>query len=294
MAPRASWKGYLKLSLVSCPVRLYNATSASERIAFNLLHKDTHNRIAMKPVDPELGQVERSDLVKGYQYEKNQYVIIDEEDFEKVRVETTETINIETFVDSDEVDPIYYDSPYYLAPDGPMAEETFGVLREAMAQMKKTAIAKVVMTNRERLVAVAPYDKGMMLQTLRTGQEVRSAAAYFEDIKASGVDKEMLQLAEKLIEQKEGHFSPAEFVDRYEEGLMALIQAKVKGETPVVAAAPERGKVINLMDALKKSLADEKPPAKSKTQKAGSEKAAAPKATGRKAAEKPAPRRKSA
>jgi DNA end-binding protein Ku len=294
MAPRASWKGYIKLSLVSCPVRLYNATSASERVAFNLLHKDTHNRIAMKPVDPELGQVERSDLVKGYQYEKNQYVIIDEEDFEKVRVETTETINIETFVDSDELDPIYYDSPYYLAPDGAMAEETFAVLRAAMEQMKKTAIAKVVMTNRERLVAVAPYDKGMLLQTLRTGQEVRNAAAYFEDIKPNGVDKEMLQLAEKLIEQKAGHFTPTEFVDRYEEGLMALIKAKVKGETPVVAAAPERGKVINLMDALKKSLADEKPPAKSKTQKAGSEKAAAPKATGRKTAEKAAPRRKSA
>ena len=169
MAPRASWKGYLKLSLVSCPVRMYNATSSSERISFNLLHKDTHNRIAMKPVDPELGLVERSDLVKGYQYEKNQYVIIDEEDFDKVRIETTETINIEAFVDHDKVDPIYSDSPYYLAPDGPMAEETFAVLREAMGKMGKTAIGKVVLTNRERLVSISPRDKGMLLQTLRTG-----------------------------------------------------------------------------------------------------------------------------
>jgi len=294
MAPRASWKGYLKLSLVSCPVRLYNATSSSERIAFNLLHKDTHNRVAMKPVDPELGQVERSDLVKGYQYEKNQYVIIDEEDFDKVRIETTETINIEAFVDMDDVDPIYNDSPYYLAPDGAMAEETFAVLREAMTKMKKTAIAKVVMTNRERLVSISPRDTGMLLQTLRTGQEVRSSAAYFEDIHANGVDKEMLQLAEKLIEQKARPFDPGEFVDRYEVGLMELIKAKVKGETPVVAAAPERGKVINLMGDLKKSLEDEKPPAKSKTQKAGGEKMAQPKATGRKTAEKAAPRRKSA
>jgi DNA end-binding protein Ku len=295
MAPRASWKGYLKLSLVSCPVRMYNATSSSERISFNLLHKDTHNRIAMKPVDPELGLVERSDLVKGYQYEKNQYVIIDEEDFDKVRIETTETINIEAFVDHDKVDAIYNDSPYYLAPDGPMAEETFAVLREAMSKMAKTAIAKVVLTNRERLVSISPRDEGMLLQTLRTRQEVRSSAAYFEDIKANSVDKEMLDLAEKLIEQKTRDFNPADFVDRYEEGLMAIITAKVKGETPVVAAAPERGKVINLMDALKKSLAEEKPPAKSKTQKAGTEKAAAPKATSRKpAAEKAAPRRKSA
>jgi DNA end-binding protein Ku len=295
MAPRASWKGYLKLSLVSCPVRLYTATSASERIAFNLLHKDTHNRIAMKPVDPELGQVERSDLVKGYQYEKNQYVIIDEEDLDKVRIETTETINIEAFVDMDDVDPIYNDSPYYLAPDGPMAEETFSVLREAMTKLKKTAIAKVVMTNRERLVSISPRDKGMLLQTLRTGQEVRSSAAYFEEIQTNGVDKEMLQLAEKLIEQKARDFDPGEFVDRYEAGLMDLIKAKVKGETPVVAAAPERGKVINLMDALKKSLADEKPPAKSKTQKAGAQKAGTQKAVAQKpTAQKAARRRKSA
>src|SRR5882672_11250018 len=206
MAPRASWKGYLKLSLVSCPVRLYNGTSSSERIAFNLLHKDTHNRVAMKPVDPELGQVERADLVKGYQYEKNQYVILDEEDFEKVRIESTETINIEAFVDRESVDPIYNDSPYYLAPDGPMAEETFVVLREAMTKTGKTAIARIVLSNRERLVSVTPREKGMLVETLRTGQEVRSASAYFDEIVEVAVDKEMLQLAEKLIEQKTRDF----------------------------------------------------------------------------------------
>jgi DNA end-binding protein Ku len=265
---------------------MYTATSSSERIAFNLLHKETKNRIQMKPVDPELGQVERSDLVKGYQYEKNQYVIIDEEDFEKVRIESTETINIETFVDSDAVDTVYFDSPYYLAPDGPMAEETFVVLRAAMEKTKKTAIARIVLSNRERLVSVTPRDKGMLVETLRTGAEVRSSDAYFEEIPENGVDKEMLALAERLIEQKSGEFKPMNFVDKYEEGLMEIIKAKVKGETPVLAAAPERGKVINLMDALKKSLSEDKPPAKSKPQKTVAKKAAAPKAA--------APKRKSA
>jgi DNA end-binding protein Ku len=286
MAPRASWKGYLKLSLVSCPVRLYTATSTSERIAFNLLHKDTHNRIAMKPVDPELGQVERSDLVKGYQYEKNQYVILEDEDFEKVRIESTDTIAIEAFVDRGEVDVLYQDAPYFLAPDGPVAEETFVVLREAMKKTGKTAIARVVMSNRERVVSVDVREKGMLMQTLRRLQEVRKASEYFDDIEDGKVDKEMLDLAEKLIEQKAKKFDPAAFNDRYEEGLMEIIKAKIKGETPVVAAAPERGKVINLMDALKKSLAEEKPPAASKGRKSGGQKAATPK--------KAAPRRKSA
>lgn len=288
MAPRASWKGYLKLSLVSCPVRLYTATSASERLSFNLLHKDTHNRVQMKPVDPELGQVERSDLVKGYQYEKNQYVIVDEEDFEKVRIESTETIAIEAFVDEGAIDPLYDDTPYFLAPDGPMAEETFVVLREAMKKTKKTAIARIVLSNRERLVSVNVRNKGMLMQTLRRPNEVRSDTEYFSDISDKDVDKEMLQLAEKLIEQKTREFNPAEFTDRYEEGLMEIIRAKIKGETPVMAPAPERGKVINLMDALKKSLSEGKPPAPSKTtRKAGGQKAA-------QGPQKAAPKRKSA
>ena len=160
MAPRATWKGYLKLSLVTCPVRLYNASSSSSRISFNQLHKDTHNRINLKPVDPELGLVERSDLVKGYEYESKKYVIIEDEDLEAVRIESNHTMNIEAFVDASEVEPVYLDSPYYLAPDGAMAEETFAVLREALRDAGKVAIARLVLSSRERVVTIGAHRQG--------------------------------------------------------------------------------------------------------------------------------------
>ena len=265
MAPRASWKGYIKLSLVSCPVKMFPATTTSERITFNQLHKDTHNRINMKPVDPELGLVERSDLVKGYEYEDKQYVIIEESDLEAVRIESSHTLNIEAFVDEDAVDPIYQDAPYYLAPDGAMAEETFAVLREAMRQSGKLAIARLVMTSRERVVTIGARDKGMFVCTLRNPNEVRGTAEYFGSIPEAKPDKEMLELAEKLIEQKVTTFDPRNYEDRYEIALMAMIKEKLKGHKPIIAAAPERGNVINLMDALKASLGQSKPAAKSKS-----------------------------
>ncbi len=216
-------------------------------------------------------------------------MILDELDFEKVKIEFTDTIAIEAFVDQGSIDALYDDTPYFLAPDGKIAEETFVVLREAMKKTGKTAVARVVMSNRERVVSIDVRDKGMLMQTLRRPQEVRKSSEYFDEIPEKGVDKEMLELAEKLIEQKTKPFNPAEFTDRYEEGLMEIIRAKVAGETPVMAAAPERGKVINLMDALKKSLSDEKPPATSKGRKAAAgQKATAPKA------QKAAPKRKSA
>lgn len=264
MAPRASWKGYIKLSLVSCPVKMYPATSASERITFNQLHKDTHNRINMKPVDPELGLVERSDLVKGYEYEDKQYIIIDESDLEAVRIESNHTLNIEAFVDEDEVDVIYQDAPYYLAPDGAMAEETFAVLREAMRQSGKLAIARLVLTNRERVVTIGARENGMFVTVLRNPNEVRGTAEYFGNIPEVKPDQEMLDLAEKLIEQKVKEFNPRDYEDRYEVALMAMIREKLKGHKPIIAAAPERGNVINLMDALKASLGQAKPAAPSK------------------------------
>jgi DNA end-binding protein Ku len=276
MAPRASWKGYIKLSLVSCPVRLYPAVSAGERVSFNQLHKDTHNRINMKPVDPELGLVERSDLVRGYEYEDKQYIIIEDSDLDAVRIESNHTLNIEAFVDESEVDVIYQDSPYYLAPDGAMAEETFAVLRDAMRAAGKVAIARLVMSSRERVVTIGARDKGMFVTTLRDPREVRSTAAYFDEIPDVKTDPEMLELAEKLIEQKVTHFDPKAYEDRYETALMAMIKEKLKGHKPIIAAAPERGNVINLMDALKASLGQSKPaaPSKSKSEPAAEKKAA--------------------
>src|SRR3954470_6607324 len=264
MAPRASWKGYIKLSLVSCPVRLYPATSTSERISFNQLHKDTQNRINMKPVDPELGLIERSDLVRGYEYEPKQYVIIEDTDLDAVRIESNHTLNIEAFVDEDSVDVIYQDAPYYLAPDGAMAEETFIVLREAMRRSAKVAIARLVLSSRERVVTIGARENGMFVCTLRNPNEVRGTAEYFGSIPVGEPDAEMLQLAEKLIEQKVTRFDPKNYEDRYEAALMEMIKEKLKGHKPILAAAPERGNVINLMDALKASLSQAKPPAKSK------------------------------
>jgi DNA end-binding protein Ku len=292
MAPRATWKGYIKLSLVSCPVRLFPATSSSERITFNQLHKDTHNRINMKPVDPELGLVERSDLVRGYQYEDKQYVIIEDSDLEAVRIEANHTLNIEAFVDEEDVPQIYEDTPYYLAPDGAMAEETFVVLRDAMKKAKKVAIARLVMSSRERVVTIGPYDKGMIIKTLRMANEVRSTAGYFDEIPDKKADPEMLTLAETLIKQKVTAFDIKNYEDRYEVALREMIKEKLKGHKPVIAEAPERGNVINLMDALKASLGQSKPPAESKPQ--AKKAAPAAKTTAKKAAPatKAAPKRK--
>ncbi|WEX08916.1 Ku protein [Chelativorans sp. AA-79] len=290
MAPRASWKGYLKLSLVSCPVRLYPATSTRDRITFNQLHKETHNRINMKPVDPELGLVERSDLVKGYEYEDKQYIIVEDSDLESVRIESNHTMSIEAFVDADSVDVIYQDTPYYLAPDGAMAEETFVVLREALRKSGKLAIARLVLSSRERVITISPRETGMFVCTLRNPNEVRGTAEYFGNIPVGSPDPEMLELAERLIEQKTTEFDPMDYEDRYEIALMNMIKEKLKGHKPIVAAAPERGNVINLMDALKASLSQSKPPAKSKTK---AEPAAKPAAKAAAGGDKSAPKRAS-
>ncbi|MGF6175284.1 Ku protein [Ensifer sp. 4252] len=289
MAPRASWKGYLKLSLVSCPVRLYPATSSSERISFNQLHKDTHNRINMKPVDPELGLVERSDLVKGYEYEDKKYIIIEDSDLDSVRIESNHTMNIEAFVDERSVDVIYQDAPYYLAPDGAMAEETFVVLREALRKSGKVAIARLVLSSRERVITIGARETGMFVCTLRNPSEVRGTAEYFGNIPVGKPEPEMLQLAEALIQQKLTTFDPKNYEDRYEVALMQMIREKLKGHKPIIAEAPERGNVINLMDALKASLSQSKPPAKSKTK---SEPAAKPAAKVASATAKPAAKQK--
>lgn len=288
MAPRASWKGHLRLSLVSCAVKMYPATSSSDRISFNQLHKDTHNRINMKPVDPELGLVERSDLIKGYEYEPKQYVIIDETDLESVRIESNHTLNIEAFVDEDDIDVLYQDAPYYLAPDGAMAEETFIVLREAMRRSGKVAIARLVLSSRERVVTIGARENGMFITTLRNPNEVRGTSEYFANIPAGDPDAEMLDLAQKLIDQKVTTFDPMDYEDRYEIAMMAMIKEKLKGHKPIVAATPERGNVINLMDALKASLGEAKPAARSKGKSGAATKSAPAKESATKASLKAA------
>ncbi|HEY2482423.1 MAG TPA: Ku protein [Caulobacteraceae bacterium] len=264
MAGRATWKGYLRLSLVSCPVKLYPATSSTAgKISFNLLHKDTLNRVQQKYHDPELGEIDRADLVKGYQFEKDKYVVVTNDELEQIEIESSKTIDIDGFVDESEIDPIYLDSTYYLAPDGPVAEETFSVILEAMRHAHKDAIARIVLSGRERLVAIEPIEDGFRLMTLRSAKEVREPSSALEKLKAKYSD-DMLQMAEQIIAQKKIKFAPEAFEDRYEEALLDLVKSKISGGQPVIAKAPERGNVVNLMDALRRSIEEERrPPARS-------------------------------
>ncbi|HTX48817.1 MAG TPA: Ku protein [Caulobacteraceae bacterium] len=264
MAGRASWKGYLKLSLVSCPVKLYPATSASAgKISFNLLHKDTMNRVQQRYHDPELGEIDRADLVKGYQFEKDRYVVVTPEEMDAIEIESSKTIDIDGFVDAGEIDPIYFDSTYYLAPDGPIAEETFAVILEAMKRAGKVAIARIVLSGHERQVAIEPITDGFRLMTLRAAKEIREPAGVLDKLNVK-VGDDMLGMASMIIKQKPMHFEPEKFEDHYEEALMALVKSKIAGGEPVIAKAPERGNVVNLMDALRRSIEDERrPPAPS-------------------------------
>jgi DNA end-binding protein Ku len=289
MAGRASWKGYLKLSLVSCPVKLFPATSASAgKISFNLLHKDTLNRVQQKYHDPELGEIDRADLVKGYQFEKDKYVVVTAEELDEIEIESSKTIDIDGFCDAAEIDPIYFDSTYYLAPDGPIAEETFAVILEAMRRVGKVAVARIVLSGRERLVTIQPIDDGFRLTTLRSAKEIREASGALEPLKAKVAD-DMLAMAGQIIASKAAKFAPEAFEDRYEEALLTLVKSKITGWQPVITKASERGNVVNLMDALRRSIEEERrPPAPSlgKPAKKGEVKApaAAPKASARKKA----------
>jgi DNA end-binding protein Ku len=282
MAGRAYWKGYLKLSLVSCPVKLFSATSASAgKVSFNLLHKDTLNRVQQKYHDPELGEIDRADLVKGYQFEKDRYVVVTNEELEAVEIESSKTVDIDGFVDAGEIDPIYLDSAYYLAPDGPIAEETFSVILEAMRRVNKVAIARIVLSGRERLVTIQPITDGFRLTTLRSAKEIREPASALDKLNVKLSD-DMLSMAAQIIAQKEMTFAPETYEDRYEEAVMELVKAKITGGQPIVTKAPERGNVVNLMDALRRSIEEERrPPAPSLGKAAGP-------ASGKAGAKKPA------
>ena len=267
MAPRASWTGFLRLSLVTIPVRLYNVISSTSKVSLNQLHKNCHLRLRQQMVCPEHGKVEKEDIVKGYEFEKDRYIVIDDADLEKIKLETTKTVELIQFVDSNELDSIYLNTPYYVAPDGPVAEEGFRILREAMHQANKVAIGRVVISSKEQVVALNVQDKGLVLNTLHYAEEIRSSASYFEDIKNGNIDKNQLALAQQLVNSFTVPFDAAKFSDRYQNSLLEIIKAKIEGSEPIVAQRAEVGKVINLMDALKQSLAQsaakKKPPAES-------------------------------
>ena len=288
MAARSNWKGYLKLSLVSCPVQLYPATSSKERVSFHLLNRETGNRLRRKLVDPETEEaVESDEQVKGYQIGKNEYVLVEEEEIEKVAIESSHTIDIEAFVPRQEIDEAFLDTPYYLAPDGKMAEEAFAVIRDAMADKKVVGIGRVVLYRRERPVLLEPRGRGLAATTLRYAYEVRDDADYFEDIADVKVSEEMLDLATHIIGRKMTHFDPKRFEDRYQNALLELIEAK-REHRPVKSSSPDAkpGNVINLMDALRKSIAND-PEAKANGKGKAKAESKAEKAPKREAAEKP-------
>ena len=256
MALRPSWAGHLRLSLVTCPVALYPATSEAETVRFNYINPQTSNRIRMKTVDAGTGEeLSRGDLVKGFEIAKGEYVLLDKDDFEQVKLESTRIIDIEKFVPRDGIDRLYWDTPYHLMPSGKTGVEAFAVIREAMKKKGMVAIGRLVMSTRERICAIEIEESGLLLTTLRTAEEVRDVS----EMPATPLprpDPQMLAIAEKIVEQQAGRFDPADFVDRYEDALRALIEQKKKGR-PVrpVAVANDDTKVVDLMAALRKSLA---------------------------------------
>ena len=254
MAYRPSWQGHLKLSLVTCPVALYTATNSAGDVHFNLINPKTKNRIKMITTDPDTGPIERSQLVKGYEVSKGEYVLLTDGEIKSVKLESTKTIDIERFVAGSEIDRLYWDNPYFLAPDGKMAQEAFGVIRTAMEKSGQIALGRIVMATRERILALEPRGKGILAYTIRSDAEVRKPDEIFGGISDAKPNAAMISIAEKIIEQQEGPFDPSQFVDRYEEALKALIEEKKQGHKPTKVAEPEATNVVDLMAALRASL----------------------------------------
>ena len=259
MAPRANWKGFLKLSLVTCPVALFPATSETEKVTFNQLNKHTGHRIKYTKVDAETGdEVASDDIIKGYKVDTDTYVTVDKDELENIALESTRTIDIDEFVPRSEIDELYLVRPYYIVPDGKVGHDAYAVIRETIRTMDKVAIARVVLTNREHIIALEARGKGLVGMLLRYPYEIRDENEYFDDIQDVRVTKEMLDLARHIVETKSADFQPNKFEDRYENALVELLNQKRKGE-PVRTAVKSRdtGNVINLMDALRKSLTTE-------------------------------------
>src|SRR3954462_15443978 len=256
MAPRAYWKGSLKLSLVSCPVVLYPASTSVEKTRFHMINKETGNRLKQQMVDAETGDVVESDQKgRGYEVSKGEYVEVEREELEAVQVESNHTIDIDSFVPRDEIDKRYLNHPYYIAPDGKAGIDAFAVIRDAMKDTDRVALARIVLSNREHVIAIEPLGKGLLGTTLRYPYELRDEEDYFEDIKNPKISKDMIELAAHILDSKAAHFDPSKFKDEYEDALKTLVRRKAAGK-PIKAAAREEkpDNVINLMDALRQSL----------------------------------------
>jgi DNA end-binding protein Ku len=292
MAPRAFWTGHLRLSLVNIPVRLYPATTSERAIAFHQIHQPSGKRIRYQKVAPGVGPVENEEITKGYEYEKGKYVLIDQKEIDDLKLESKQTIELVRFVDEDAIDVRYLETPYYLMPDGDMADEAYVIVQKALKDTGKIGVGQFILRGRGNIVAIKPFGKGLMLEVLRHANEIRAAEPLFKEIAEVKVDKEALDLAKELIKRKTGKFEPEQFKDDYSEAVWELINAKLEDRAPeIVTEMPGTAKVINIMDALKKSVQQGKGAASGKT--AAKRGASARSGNGKKAA-KGAPKRKSA
>jgi DNA end-binding protein Ku len=264
---RPYWTGFLKLSLVTIAVRLYSAATEKERIRFHQIHEPSGERVRQQLVVPGIGPIERDEIVKGYEYEKGRYVTVDPDDLKRLRLETTDTIDIVEFVP--DIDPIYFDAPYFLVPDGSVAEEGYRVIRDSLRESGKVAVGQVVIGGHERVIAIRPLGTGLLGNALRYADEIRKPEDFFGSIAEGGVDEDQLAIMEQIIARKTREFDAGKFVDRYQEAVRELIDEKLQGRVP--AKEPERrpAQVINLMDALKRSLAEEGKPGKERSESAG-------------------------
>jgi DNA end-binding protein Ku len=269
MAPRANWKGFLRLSLVTCPVALFPATSDSEKISFNQINRTTGHRIKYMKVDADTGEeVSSDDIMKGYKVDTDTYIEISKDELDNIALESTRTIEIDQFVPKSEIDELYLVRPYYIVPDGKVGHDAYAVIRETIRSLDKVALARVVLTNREHVVALEARDNGLMGMLLRYPYEVRNSAEYFDDIQDVKITKDMLDLAKHIVQQKSGHFDPTKFEDHYEAALTELINKKRNGERITSVSKPvSSDNVISLMDALKRSISG-KPAAAAKAEPA--------------------------
>ncbi|MBV8926644.1 MAG: Ku protein [Bradyrhizobium sp.] len=264
MAPRAYWKGTLKLSLVACPVQLYPATTAVEKTRFHMINTETGNRLRQQMVDEETGEVVESEQKgRGYEISKGKFVEIEKDELDAVQIESNHAIDIDSFVPRDEIDQRYLNHPYYIVPDGKAGVDAFAVIRDAMKDQDRVALARIVLTNREHVIAIEPFGKGLLGTTLRYPYELRDADDFFEDIKSPKITKDMVELASHILDTKAAHFDPSKFKDEYETALKKLVTRKAAGK-PIEAAAPEEkpSNVVSLMDALKQSVQGKNAPRK--------------------------------